>query len=103
MDLNFKDRKVVITGASEGIGRALALAFANAEAKVAGCARGAARLTELSSVIEGPGHLFKQLDLAKAKDIQQFYHDVMKAFGGVDILINNAGDIFKSETFFGLF
>ncbi|SVB19362.1 uncharacterized protein METZ01_LOCUS172216, partial [marine metagenome] len=44
MELNLENRKVVITGASEGIGRALTLAFASAGAKVAGCARNKARL-----------------------------------------------------------
>ena len=102
MDLNLKDRKIVITGASEGIGRALALAFANAGARVAGCARGAASLRELSRTIEGQGHLFKQVDLTKAENIQGFYLDVMTAFGGVDVLINNAGSILKTAAFLEL-
>lgn len=102
MDWNLKDRKVVITGASEGIGRALALAFANAGARVAGCARGAARLTDLSQTLEGQDHLLKQADLANAGDIQRFYHEVMAAFGGVDVLINNAGAILKPAAFFDL-
>lgn len=102
MDLNLKDRKVVITGAGDGIGRALALAFASAGARVAGCARGEVRLAELSRIIPGKGHLFKQADLTQPDDIQMFHREVMETFHGADILINNVGSVLKFADFFEL-
>ena len=49
MDINLKNRKVVITGVSEGIGRGLALAFGEAGAHVAGSARNRERLSAIES------------------------------------------------------
>lgn len=102
MDFNLKDRKVVITGAGDGIGRALALAFASAGARVAGCARGEIRLSELSRIITGKGHLFKQADLTQPDDIRMFHRDVMETFRGADILVNNVGSVLKFADFFEL-
>ena len=65
MDLNLKDRKVIITGAGDGIGRAIALAFAKEGANVAVCARSQDRLDYLASEIEGEGHLFYSADLSQ--------------------------------------
>ena len=58
MDINLKNRKVVITGVSEGIGRSLALAFGEAGALVAGSARNRERLSAIESEISGAGHFF---------------------------------------------
>ena len=58
MDIDLKNRKVVITGVSEGIGRSLALAFGEAGAKVAGSARNSERLHAIESEISGTGHFF---------------------------------------------
>ena len=53
MDIDLKNRKVVITGASEGIGRALALAFAKSGAVVAGCGRNSERFNTINKDIIG--------------------------------------------------
>ena len=100
MDLNLQGRKVLITGAGDGIGRALALEFAKMGAEVAGCARSQDRLTHLSKKIEGKGHLFCTADLTKLEDIQTFHDNVMETWGGLDVLINNAGSILKLGGFF---
>lgn len=102
MDLNLKDRKIVITGAGDGIGRALALAFASAGAKVAGCARGETRLSELSRIITGKGHIFKQADLTKPEEVKKFHGEVIEAFHGADVLVNNVGSVLKFASFFEL-
>ena len=102
MEINLKDRKVVVTGAGDGIGRALALAFAKAGAKVAGCARDARRLSSLAGEISGAGHLFLPADLARMEDIQTFHAKVVETFGGLDILVNNVGAVLKLENFFAL-
>ncbi len=102
MKLTLQNRKVVITGAGDGIGRALALAFAEAGAKVAGCARSADRLESLSREISGDGHLFETADVKNVDDIQRFAEKVNATLGGVDVLVNNAGAIGKLATFFDL-
>ena len=100
MDLNLQGRKVLITGAGDGIGRTLAMNFAEMGAHVAGCARSEDRLGSLSREIEGRGHFFHPADLTRPQDIQTFHHQVMEALGGLDVLINNAGSIIKMGGFF---
>ena len=102
MDMNLKNRKVVITGASEGIGKSLAIAFAKAGAKVAGSARNKERLYAIEREISGTGHFFLSADFSKSEDIQMFHDKTISAFGGVDILINNVGSIQKLAGFFDL-
>jgi 3-oxoacyl-[acyl-carrier protein] reductase len=102
MDLNLQGRKVLITGAGDGIGRALALEFAEMGAHVAGCARSQDRLASLSLEIKGKGHLFCPTDLTRQEEIQTFHANVMEAFGGLDVLINNAGSILKLGDFFAV-
>jgi len=100
MELNLQGRKVLITGAGDGIGRTLALEFAEMGAHVAGCARSQDRLTSLSREIEGKGHLFCPTDLTQPKEVQKFHDNVMETLGGLDVLINNAGSIIKLGGFF---
>ena len=99
MDLDLKDRKVLITGAGEGIGRALALAFGKAGAQVAGCARTQPRLHALEEEIEGKSHLFQTVDVTQPDQLQEFHDRVLEQLGGLDILVNNVGDIGKLATF----
>ena len=75
MDIDLKNRKVVITGVSEGIGRSLALAFGEAGAKVAGSARNSERLHAIESEISGAGHFFCSADFSKSDDIQRFFNE----------------------------
>ena len=99
MDLDLKDRKVLITGAADGIGRALALAFGKAGAKVAGCARTQPRLHALEEEIEGQGHFFQTVDVTKPDQLKDFHDRVLEKLGGLDILVNNVGDIGKLAAF----
>ena len=100
MDLNLQDRKVLITGVGEGIGRTLALDFARKGAHVAGAARTASRLHALEEEIEGHGHFFCAADLSKAEAVRSFHDKTMEAFGGLDILVNNVGAILNLGNFF---
>ncbi len=102
MELNLKKRKVVITGGGDGIGRCLALAFADEGAHVAVCARSEERLQSLSVEMHGRGHVFHQADLTQKKDLVSFHKAVMDGFGGLDVLINNVGGILKMASFFEL-
>ena len=100
MDLDLKDRKVLITGAAEGIGRALALAFGKAGARVAGCARTQPRLHALEEEMEGKGHLLQTVDVICPGQLKDFHDNVLEQLGGLDVLVNNVGAVgkLKEET-----
>lgn len=102
MDINLKNRKIVITGVSEGIGRSLAMAFGEMRAIVAGSARNSERLRAIESEISGTGHFFYSADFSKSDDIKTFHDKAISAMGGVDVLINNVGSIQKLAGFFDL-
>lgn len=102
MDLNLQGRKVVITGAGDGIGRALAFAFAREGAHIAVCARSDGKLHSLSKEVEGDGHLFHPADLTDLKAIELFHRKVMETMRGIDVLVNNVGGILRFADFFEL-
>ncbi len=83
----------VVTGASSGIGRALALRFARGGAKVALVARRADRLDELAREIAAAGGeaLVVACDVADRAESLAAVDRVLQHFGHVDILVNNAG------------
>jgi dehydrogenase/reductase SDR family member 7B len=88
-----KDKVVLITGASSGIGKALAVAFAAKGSKVMMGARSLEQLTEVGEEIRKAGGTvaWTKLDVTVQQDCEQFVEAAVKAFGRVDILINNAG------------
>jgi 3-oxoacyl-[acyl-carrier protein] reductase len=93
MDLKLAGKSVLVTGGSRGIGRQIALAFAAEGAKVAICSRGEAALQTTASEIRALGAecLIFPVDLTEAAACQQVVESVAQGFGGIDILINNAG------------
>ncbi len=83
----------LVTGASQGIGRACALILAEAGAKVALCARSQEKLEQLAAEITGKGGeaaVFK-MDVGDEGEIKAGVKAVIAHFGKVDILVNNAG------------
>lgn len=88
-----KDKVVIVTGASSGIGYATALTLSKAGAKVAIGARRTDKLIELENIIKkNGGEVFSQkLDVTNRSDCKSFVDATIKKWGGVDILINNAG------------
>ncbi|MCY4492119.1 MAG: SDR family oxidoreductase [Thaumarchaeota archaeon] len=87
-----KDKVVIVTGASSGIGYAAAQALAAAGAKVAIGARRTDRLAELESKINQSGEVFSQkLDVTKKEECQSFADAVLEKWGSIDVLVNNAG------------
>ena len=92
MDLGLKGKVAVVTGGTEGIGRASALTFAREGAHVAICARREGPLEETAAEIrrEGGDVLALAADMSKAADIERFMKAVADRFGRIDILVNNA-------------
>ncbi len=89
---SLKDKVGLVTGASQGIGRATALALAEAGAKVAVAARNAEKLAALVAEIEGRGGaaLAVPMDVADAAQVKAGFQAVLGKFGRLDILVNNA-------------
>lgn len=89
---SLKDKVALVTGASQGIGRATSLALAEAGAKVAVAARSADKLASLVSEIEAKGGeaLAVPMDVADAAQIKAGFQQVLTKFSKLDILVNNA-------------
>lgn len=89
---SLKDRVALVTGASQGIGRATALALARAGAKVAGAARNSEKLSAVVGEITAAGGeaLAMPMDVADAAHVKAGFARVLERFGRLDILVNNA-------------
>ena len=89
---SLKDKIALVTGASQGIGRATALALSESGAKIAAAARNAEKLAALVSEIESRGGeaLAVPLDVSDAAQIKTAFQHVLAKFGRLDILVNNA-------------
>ncbi len=89
---SLKDRVALVTGASQGIGRATALALASAGARVACAARNAEKL---ESVVAEIGAMDREaraipMDVADAEQVKAGFKQIAERFGRLDILVNNA-------------
>ena len=85
--------RAVITGAGSGLGRALSVALAQREARLLLSDIDESSLAETSALIEGSGaqvHTLKA-DVARLPDVEALRSKAQEAFGGVDVVVNNAG------------
>ncbi|RMF79481.1 MAG: SDR family oxidoreductase [Chloroflexi bacterium] len=90
--MDFTQKTVLITGASRGIGRACAILFAEAGARVAiNYQRNRTAAEETQRMLNGDGHLIVQADVADANAVSQMVNTTVEQFGRLDILVNNAG------------
>lgn len=92
MTLDFKNRRVVVTGGSKGIGKAIALRFAAHGADVSICARGRGALEAARAEIGGHGGTTHaaSCDLADGAAVERYIDEAAAALGGIDVLVNNA-------------
>jgi short-subunit dehydrogenase len=93
MTRDLRDRRILITGASSGIGKALAQQLAPLGAKLILAARTKDKLEALAASLPGSQDnvLVVPADITKAADRQQVLDRTVEQFGGLDVLINNAG------------
>lgn len=91
--LDLSGQVALVTGASRGIGRAIAEVLARSGAAVALVSRSATALEEVAREIEGNGGraLAIAADVAREEDVEVAVAHVLKVFGRLDILVNNAG------------
>lgn len=98
----YQDKSVLITGGGSGLGRAMALAYADHGAKVCVIGRRQEAVDETASMIEALGGeaLALSCDVRDAARVQSVIDETVKEFGGIDVLVNNAAGNFvaPSET-----
>jgi 3-oxoacyl-[acyl-carrier protein] reductase len=89
---SLKDRVPLVTGASQGIGRAIALALSCAGARVTIAARNTEKLQRLAEEIDAAkGTAFPvQIDVGNQQEVKAGFHQAIERFGRLDILVNNA-------------
>ena len=91
--MKLKDKVALITGGGRGIGKAVAMAYAREGAKLALCARTASELEQTVKEVQALKAECKgwSCDVSLEEPVRDFVASVMKAFGRIDVLVNNAG------------
>ena len=94
-ELSLKDRTAIVTGGGRGIGRAIALALAEAGADVAVAARTVSEIEATAKEVRALGRqaLAVSTDVANSADVDALVERVLEQFGKVDVLVNNAGQL----------
>ncbi len=93
MDLDLKGKVALITGASRGLGRAMARALGEEGARISICARGTEALDAAARELESAGIevMAEGVDVADARQARGWVENTLERFGSVDVLVNNAG------------
>jgi 3-oxoacyl-[acyl-carrier protein] reductase len=94
MDLGLDGKVALVSAASAGIGRAVAIEMANEGANVSICARGKEVLERTAAEVRNYGAqvIAVQADVTKAEDVQRVIAETVQAFDRIDVLVNNAGE-----------
>jgi len=93
MNLELQDKVVMVTGASRGIGKAIALGFAEEGAQLSICGRTKETLTNAEEEIEtyGVNVLSTIADVTKGEEAKVFFSNTLARYGKIDVLVNNVG------------
>ena len=100
--MRFRDKVVLITGASRGIGKAIALLFAKEGAKIVVNYHAAEKeanevVKEISKI--GSEAIAVKCDVSKEEEVKKMISEAIKKFGKIDVLVNNAGIVFDVPLF----
>lgn len=94
MKINLSSKRVIVTGASRGIGQAISRAFAAEGARVAICARSAADVEIAGDELRQLGAqevIAHSVDVTDTAGVKAFVEEIAATWGSVDVLVNNAG------------
>jgi short-subunit dehydrogenase len=91
MAFNFSNKVVIVTGGTDGIGKAMVETLLHQGAKVATCGRNHDKLYQLQSKSPSSSLHTMVCDVSNENDCKRFIETTIKFFGGIDVLINNAG------------
>ncbi|HET9451072.1 MAG TPA: SDR family oxidoreductase [Aggregicoccus sp.] len=93
MDLQLRDKVVLVTGGSDGLGAAAVLRLAQEGARVAFCGRSAEKLERTRAAVAAAGGeaLAVRADVTQAAECERFVAEALRAYGRIDALVNNAG------------
>lgn len=98
MPFDLSGYRVIVTGASRGIGRGIALRFAEAGASVSICARDPGKLAETAGEIGKSGKVHSAVcDLADGEAVGAYVNAAAEALGGLDVLVNNASGFGRAD------
>ena len=94
MDLGLKGKVTIVSAASAGIGKAVAVEMAKEGSDISICARGKEDLEKAAEEVRKHGVrvVAVQADVTKADDVQRVIEETVQAMGRVDVLVNNAGE-----------
>ncbi len=90
---NYRDKIIIVTGATGGLGRQLCFEFVKRKAKLAICSQSEEKLKILSEGIlkSGGQSIYKVVDVSVPEQVKEFVRYVLQEYGGIDVLVNNAG------------
>jgi len=92
---SFANKVVLVTGATSGIGHAVAVKFAQESARVVALGRNQTALHEVETAVQNAGGepLTLAIDVTDGEQVQRAINETLKSFGGLDVLVNAAGHI----------